>query len=110
MKACPGTALDGNGGIDCSRCLSYLTIEHRGELPDWLSLDKRIYGCDICQDVCPHNACPAEALPEFRLRHAIAALSREKIAGMTQEEFSATFTHSAVKRAKLAGLKRNSAK
>lgn len=110
VKACPGGALDGNGSIDCSRCLSYLTIEHRGELPDWLSLDKRIYGCDICQDVCPHNACPPEALPEFRLRPAIAALSREKIAGMTQEQFSTTFTHSAVKRAKLAGLKRNAQK
>lgn len=110
VRACPGGALDGKGSIDCSRCLSYLTIEHRGELPEWLSLDKRIYGCDICQDVCPHNTCPPEALPEFRLRTAVAALSRETIDSMTQEQFSATFTHSAVKRAKLAGLKRNSQK
>ena len=107
VKACPGGALDGNGGINCRMCLSYLTIEHRGELPDNLTLPHRIYGCDICQDVCPHNSHSVEPLAEFRPRPSVKALTRSKIIELTQTEFSSTFTHSAVKRAKLAGLQRN---
>lgn len=107
VRACPGRALDGEGGIDCSRCLSYLTIEHRGDLPDSIHLPGRIYGCDICQDVCPFNHDPAICLPEFAARNTVLALDREAISEMTQPDFSATFTHSAVKRAKLAGLQRN---
>ncbi len=107
VTACPGHALDGAGGIDCNRCLSYLTIEHRGPLPDGLVLSGRIYGCDICQDVCPHNRYCPPSLPEFCPRPAVMALSRDDIAGMSQTEFSTIFSHSAVKRAKLAGLKRN---
>lgn len=112
VKACPGRALDGCGGMDARRCLSYLTIEHRGALPDELSLaGKRIYGCDICRDVCPHNPSRLpEALPEFAPRSSILSLDIEGIRHMEQTEFSAIFTHSAVKRAKLAGLKRNAGK
>lgn len=110
VKACPDNALDGMGSIDCRRCISYLTIEHRGDLPDDLRLDGRIYGCDICQDVCPHNRHAAPALPEFVCRDSIMSLDRDRIAAMTQAEFSAVFTHSAVKRAKLAGLRRNAQK
>jgi len=107
VKACPGHALDGKGSIDCHTCLSYLTIEHRGDLPKDLKFNGRIYGCDICQDVCPHNRQASPALPEFKCRDSIFILDRERIASMTQPEFSAIFTHSAVKRAKLAGLQRN---
>lgn len=110
VQACPGHALDGKGSIDCNRCLSYLTIEHRDELPEWLSLPQRIYGCDVCQDVCPHNCHAVAALPEFRPRPAVLALTRTDIAGMTQAQFSTIFTHSAVKRAKLTGLRRNAEK
>lgn len=110
VKACPGQALDGKGSINCSRCLSYLTIEHRGELPAWVALPGRIYGCDICQDVCPHNRHAADALPEFRPRPSIQDLTRKAICDMTQARFSSVFTHSAVKRAKLAGLQRNAKK
>ena len=111
IAACPGHALDGAGGMDARRCLSYLTIEHRGEFPDDLSLPGRIYGCDICQDVCPHNrgTRKADVRPEFAARPEVSALTINRIAAMEQAEFSRIFTHSAVKRTKLCGLQRNAA-
>lgn len=112
VDACPGGALDGKGGIDAGRCLSYLTIEHRGDLPDTLSLRGRsIYGCDICQDVCPCNSStPPVPVPEFAPRPAVASLTLDDIAAMDADTFSRTFARSAVKRAKLSGLLRNAAK
>lgn len=108
VRACPGDALDGDCSLDSRRCLSYLTIEHRGELPIGTVLPGRIYGCDICQDVCPYNRdAQNEILAEFRPRPALMALTRSDIAAMTQEQFSSIFRGSAVKRAKLAGLQRN---
>lgn len=109
VRACPGKALKGDGTVDARKCQSYLTIEYRGDsLPDDVELADRVYGCDICQDVCPHNRNlkPTE-IEEFKPREALLALDRERIDTMTQEEFSRIFSHSAVKRAKLAGLKRN---
>ena len=108
LKACPGQALDGCGGVDARRCRSYLTIEHRGDLPSGISLGSRIYGCDICQEVCPHNsiAKPSE-IEAFAPRSGILALGPDDIASMPPERFSALFSHSAIKRAKLSGLRRN---
>lgn len=94
--------------VDCRRCLSYLTIEHRGEFRQEVRLGNHIYGCDVCQEVCPHNSNPpVTEIPEFIPRSEILDLSSEDITSMTQSEFSAIFTHSAIKRAKLAGLQRN---
>lgn len=121
VKTCPGGALRASGGFDSRRCLSYLTIEHRGELPDTLpetsasgatrlveALGNRVYGCDECQRHCPHNANPPHtAIAAFNLRPALRTLTHAEILAMTPERFSAIFTHSAVKRAKLAGLRRN---
>lgn len=134
IRACPGGALGvvsetsgahfdemvthGDGGnanvdcptpmVDCRKCLSYLTIEHRGEFPEEVSLEGHIYGCDVCQEVCPHNANPPVTnIPEFYPRTEILNLSREDIAAMTQVEFSKIFSHSAIKRTKLSGLQRN---
>lgn len=108
INACPGGALIPNGAIDARRCLSYLTIEHRGELPEGTRLGNHIYGCDECQRACPHNRyATTTAETRFHPRPAVMALTRDDIDTMTQERFSAIFTHSAVKRAKLAGLKRN---
>lgn len=111
VESCPGGALDGSGSVDARRCLSYLTIEHRGELPDTLRLPGRIYGCDICQDVCPLNARrQAAILPEFDAGDDILALCRADVEAMTPERFAGLFRHSAVRRLKLAGLQRNARK
>ena len=112
LKACPGKALsagaDGRVTLDARRCLSYLTIEYRGELPEDVRLGRHVYGCDECQRVCPHNrVSPLSEIVEFRPREAVVALSAERIAEMTQEEFSAIFRRSAIKRTKLSGLQRN---
>ena len=109
VRACPGQALDGRGGIDARRCRSYLTIEYRGsEMPRLTG--GRVYGCDICQEVCPHNRyAPTTRTEAFWPRPGVLGLTLGKIAEMTQEEFSALFRGSAVKRTKLAGLRRNAA-
>ncbi|MCM1517620.1 MAG: tRNA epoxyqueuosine(34) reductase QueG [Pseudoflavonifractor sp.] len=107
VRACPGGALS-DKGFDGHRCLSYLTIEYRGDFPDGLTLGGRIYGCDVCQDVCPHNrAAKPTDIPEFMPSQRLLDLTRDDIAAMTQEQFSSIFSHSAVKRTKLVGLLRN---
>lgn len=74
----------------------------------WLSKGRHIYGCDVCQDVCPHNRCaPISEIEEFRPRPAILRLDTEAIISMKQEEFSTLFRRSAIKRTKLTGLQRN---
>lgn len=109
VRACPSGALGEDGSLDCRRCLSYLTIEHRGELPEDTRLPGRIYGCDICQDVCPHNdGCPdVPVLEEFMASEELMRLDLDGIAGLTPEGFRAIFRRSAVRRAKLEGLQRN---
>ena len=109
VAACPAGALQPDGTVDARRCLSYLTIEHRGPFPEGTELHGRLYGCDACAMACPHNACAtgSETVPELLRRPAVAALDAAAAAVMTQEQFSTIFTHSAIKRAKLAGLQRN---
>ncbi len=104
IASCPGHALDGYGGLDARKCRSYLTVEYRGEnLP---GLDKRVYGCDICQEVCPHNREAAES-DIFIPRSELMSLATEDIIEMEQGDFSRIFSHSAIKRTKLSGLRRN---
>lgn len=110
IRACPAGALRDDGAVDARRCLSCLTIEHRGDLPQWVSgvLGNRVFGCDECQKCCPHNrhARPT-TIAELQPTDDFLSLTRERIAQMDQVEFSRLFSHSAVKRAKLAGLQRN---
>ncbi len=109
-KACPSGALRCGETVDARRCLSCLTIEHRGELPGWVAgvIGNRVFGCDECQKCCPHNRhAVGNTTPEFQPKPELLSLTRDRILAMTQEEFSRLFSHSAVKRAKLAGLQRN---
>jgi epoxyqueuosine reductase len=118
IEACPTQAIVEPRLLDATRCISYLTIEAKGEIPSALreSIGELIYGCDICQDVCPWNEKFSRTLPEgspFAAREAIAGkdactLARELLA-MTQEEFSVAYSKSPMKRAKLQGLRRNAA-
>ncbi|HEX2719111.1 MAG TPA: 4Fe-4S double cluster binding domain-containing protein, partial [Gemmatimonadaceae bacterium] len=104
--------------LDATRCVSYLTIELRESIPEDLRepIGALLYGCDICQDVCPWNEKFASGLADtspYAPREALGAkdartLARELL-GTSQEEFTAAFKGSPMKRAKLRGLKRNAA-
>ncbi len=117
LDACPTDALIAPRELDATRCISYLTIELKGEIPVELRepIGELIYGCDICQDVCPWNVRFARdnRVPEFAPRAALASNDARAIArallAMSQEEFSAAFKGSPMKRAKLRGLRRNAA-
>jgi epoxyqueuosine reductase len=115
LDACPTDALIAPRSLDATRCISYLTIEQKGEIPEALRplVGELLYGCDICQEVCPWNVkfATENRVPEFAPGEVIAGknartLAREILA-MTQDEFSAAFKGSPMKRAKLRGLKRN---
>jgi epoxyqueuosine reductase len=118
LDACPTDALVEPGVLDARRCISYLTIEARGPIPEELGVlvGGLVYGCDICQDVCPWNGKFSGALPDdspYAPREALVGtdarvLARELL-GMSPPEFSAAFKGSPMKRAKLRGLKRNAA-
>ena len=117
LEACPTQALVAPGVLDATRCISYLTIEARGDIPLELheSVGSLLYGCDICQDVCPWNVKFSRDAtePAFAARAVIAGkdaltLARE-ILTMDEDAFRAAFRKSPMKRAKLRGLKRNAA-
>jgi epoxyqueuosine reductase len=110
LDACPTGALVGARKLDARKCISYLTIEYKGELPesekekfhDW------IFGCDICQEVCPWNrfAKPTQ-IEEFRPSEELKSMDKEKWHALDKEQFQKLFKGSAVKRTKFEGLRRN---
>ena len=109
IDACPTHAL-GEYELDSGKCISYLTIEHRGDFIEGHDdLDGWIYGCDICQEVCPWNISFSKISEEkyFEPRADIINNTDQKWLEMDQEKFSTTFKKSAAKRTKLMGLKRN---
>lgn len=111
IEACPTGAIVEPYVVDSNRCLSYLTIEHRGEITGEIAgqLEGWIYGCDICQDVCPWNFkfSAASAEEGFSPRPWNVAPDLATWREMTQEEFSTKFKGSAMKRTKREGLVRN---
>jgi epoxyqueuosine reductase len=109
IDACPTHAL-GEYELDSGKCISYLTIEHRGDFIEGHDdLDGWIYGCDICQEVCPWNISFSKISEEkyFEPRTDIINNTDQKWLEIDQEKFSTTFKKSAAKRTKLIGLKRN---
>ena len=117
IDACPTAAIVAPHVVDATKCVSYLTIELKGEIPDGLKsgVGDHVYGCDICQDVCPWNVRFSQELnePAFAQRAALGGKDARTLArgllGLTQPEFNAAFKGSPMKRAKLRGLKRNAA-
>lgn len=110
IDACPTGAIVEPRKVDARKCLSYLTIEYRGELPNDLraAFGNRIFGCDICQDVCPFNrkARPHDE-PLFRMSERLSSLTRTGWQNLTVNEYEELFSGSAVKRTGFAGLRRN---
>lgn len=110
LAACPSGALVAPRRLDARRCLSCQTIEHRGPLaPATIGcLGDRIYGCDTCQMVCPHNhGVPAGGVPEFAPSGELLSMTVADWAALTEERYRRLFRGSAVKRAKYEGLMRN---
>jgi len=109
IDACPTQAIAPQGyEIDARRCIPYFTIELHGAAPQELraAIGQHIFGCDICQDVCPWNShAPVAQEPAFEPRHFAPPL--ELLAGLTEDEFRAMFHASPIQRAKYAGFLRN---
>jgi len=123
LDACPTQAFPAPYVLDARRCISYLTIELRGAIPEELrpQMGSAVIGCDICQDVCPWNRkarvsalaafqpreIQVDGSAKFETRNSLFAPELEWLASLSAEEFSAAFRHSAAKRAKWQGLVRN---
>ncbi len=111
IDACPTQALPAAYQMDASRCIAYLTIEKRGVIPEALRPDmgRQVFGCDICQDVCPWNrkAQPPRRDPELEPRPGLINPDLGALAALTEDEYARLFHGSPVKRAKLEGLRRN---
>jgi epoxyqueuosine reductase len=110
IDACPTGAIVEPYVLDARRCISYLTIELRGEIPEDLRalMGRHVFGCDICQDVCPWNRrAPVSAEFSFAPRDGLLAPDLEWLGSLTEEEFRKVFQDSPVQRTKWRGLIRN---
>ncbi len=111
IDACPTDAFIAPYQLDSNKCISYLTIEKRGAIPEELrsGVGRHVFGCDICQDVCPWNRkAPVTNAAEFQPREELVNPALDWLAEMSAEEFKRErFRGSPVRRAKLTGLRRN---
>lgn len=110
IDACPTNAFIAPYQLDATRCVSYLTIEKRGTIPEEMrhGIGRHVFGCDICQDVCPWNRkAPATSARELEPREGLVNPALEWLAQMTAEEFREKFRGSPVRRTKRSGLRRN---
>ena len=110
LDACPTAAFPAAHQMDASRCISYLTIEHRGDISrpfqelmgDWM------FGCDVCQQVCPFNRhAPLGAEPQFAARPPAPTMDPEAVLGWSPDDYRRNLSGSAMKRATLDMLQRN---
>lgn len=110
MDACPTQAITDLRVVDANRCISYQTIENKGDIDPFLSgkFENRIFGCDICQQVCPWNRfSTAHQEPAFAPAEELLHLTNQQFETMDNELFNKLFRKSALKRTKFGGLKRN---
>jgi epoxyqueuosine reductase len=110
LDACPTNAFIAPYQLDATKCISYLTIEKRSTIPIELreGIGRQVYGCDICQDVCPWNRkAPISTVGEFTPRPQLVNPDLQWLAELSVDEFREVFRGSPVKRAKFSGLRRN---
>jgi epoxyqueuosine reductase len=110
LRACPTGAIIAPRVIDARKCISYLTIEHKGEINEDYrdKFRNRVFGCDICQDVCPWNRKSVpHRVKEFQPLPGLLEMSREDWQRLDEKQFAVRFKKSAIKRATFQGLKRN---
>jgi epoxyqueuosine reductase len=110
IDACPTHAFIAPYQLDSNKCISYLTIEKRGPIAEELrpGMGRHIFGCDICQDVCPWNRkAPVTGAEEFQPRPDLVNPALDWLAEISAEDFRRTFQGSPLRRAKRAGLRRN---
>jgi len=110
IEACPTQAIVAPGVLDSTRCISYLTIELKGEVPEPLraAIGTHVYGCDICQEVCPWNATPPVSTdPAWQPRAAWDGVTADDLAARSDDDLRVAMRKSAMQRAKVAGLRRN---
>jgi len=111
IDACPTACILSDRTIDARRCISYLTIELRGAVPETLRTDtgEWVFGCDVCQQVCPWNQRFAQPTtdPAFQTRPFLKQATLDSVLTLDRDGYVEGLRHSPLKRAKLAGLKRN---
>ena len=110
IDACPTRAIVAPGVLDSTRCISYLTIEQRGPIPDEFAtaVGSHVYGCDVCQEVCPWNQmAPSSSDPAWQRRPAWTNASVSTLAAMSDGELRKAMRGSAMTRTKVSGMRRN---
>ena len=110
LEACPTGAIVAPGVLDSNRCISYLTIELRGDIPEAMraAIGTHIYGCDICQEVCPWNATPPRSPDRaWQPRSVWDRVDLLTLAGCTDDELADSLRGSAMRRTRAQGLRRN---
>lgn len=110
IRSCPTGAITQPYVVNGSKCISYFTIELKDDIPEEMKgkFRNRVFGCDICQDVCPWNRmAKPHAVPEFEPNPKLLSMSKAEWELLDTQKFNEVFKNSAVKRTKFKGLKRN---
>ena len=110
IDACPTQAIIAPRQLDASRCIAYFTIEKRGAIPEDVRahIGRHVFGCDICQDVCPWNRkAPVTTNPDFQADESLINPDLAQLAGLSAQDFRQQFRASPMSRAKHSGLMRN---
>lgn len=107
IEACPSKAIVAPRVVDANKCLSYLTIEHRGPFSEKTELHNSVFGCDRCIDACPFSKKKAHQITDFTPKAPLLHMNQQEWKGMNEEQFNDTFNGTPVKRAKFEGIQRN---